>query len=195
MNETTPAQEATPVPQAGDGQAETTAQEQPKASVEWTPDTAAAEIKALRAENAKHRKAAQEADRLRQEAETTSMAEQGKYKELYEQQQAATATLEANLKARELDLLRQQVATAKHLPTTWAARLRGETLEELTADADEMLKDMPKPAAPGLDGRAGGSGHTGSTITDEEVQAFATRFGIDPQYVDRASVAKAYKTR
>jgi hypothetical protein len=76
MTDETPAQAATPDTQAVEGQQTVTEPEQPKAGTEWTPDAAAAEIKALRAENAKHRKAAQEADRLRQEAEASSLAEQ-----------------------------------------------------------------------------------------------------------------------
>jgi len=186
---TTPA--VTPEAQAVEGQElqPQTVPEQPK-STEWTSDSAAAEIKALRAENAKHRKAAQEADRLRQEAETAVMAEQGKYRELYEKAQAQAAKLEADLKDREMALLRQQVAISKRLPSPLADRLRGETLEELEADADAILQAIPKPAAPSLDGRAGGNGTASAAVTDEEIEQLAARWRVKPEHIDRAAAAK-----
>ena len=191
MTDTTPAPAATPEPQAGDGQ-ESQAQiapEQPKGT-EWTSDSAAAEIKALRAENAKHRKAAQEADRLRQEAETAVMAEQGKYRELYEKAQAQAAKLEADLKDREMALLRQQVAISKRLPPPLADRLRGETLEELEADADAILQAIPKPVAPSLDGRAGGNGGT-LQVDEVAIKEQAVRLGLDPEIYYKQAVANA----
>ncbi len=183
MTDETPAQAATPEPQAGDGQQiVATEPEQPKAGTEWTPDAAAAEIKALRAENAKHRRAAQEADRLRQEAEASSLAEQGKYKELWEKAQAQAAALETALKAQQIALLRQQVATAKKLPPPLADRLRGETLDELNADADELLQALPRPAAASLNG--GERGLAGGGLSTEDARQIAGRFNINPRYLE-----------
>jgi hypothetical protein len=171
-----------------------TAQEQPKTTpTEWTPESAAAEIKALRAEAAKYRKEREAAQKAGEDAEKQRLAEQGEYKKLYEDAQAKAAELTDAVKARDLALLRQQVAIAKRLPDALSDRLRGETREELEADADALLAVMPtKPTAPNLDGGAGGNRGV-APVTDEEVTAFAQRMGIDPRYVDRAALAKMAK--
>jgi hypothetical protein len=182
-------QEPTPETQAAEGQQ--TVQEQPKPTqTEWTPESAAAEIKALRAEAAKYRKEREAAQKEQEKAEQKRLAEQGEYKKLFEDAQAKAAELTEAVKARDLALLRQQVATAKRLPDALADRLRGETREELEADADALLAAVPmKPTAPSLDGGAGGNRGV-APVTDEEVAAFAQQMGYDPRYIDRAALAK-----
>jgi len=51
---------------------------------------------------------------------------------------------------REARLLRHEVAAAKGLPPKWAARLRGDTKDQLEKDADELLKEISP--TPGFDG-------------------------------------------
>lgn len=46
------------------------------------------------------------------------------------------------------EAMRLKVATAKSLPTELAARLRGDTEEELAADADTLLAVFPQPQQP-----------------------------------------------
>lgn len=58
-------------------------------------------------------------------------------------QRAAEA--EERAKAAELKAMRLQVAAEKGLTPRQASRLQGATLEELQADADEFLADLPNP--------------------------------------------------
>ena len=55
------------------------------------------------------------------------------------------ADAEARAKAAETRALRLQVAAEKGLTVKQAGRLSGETLEELQADADDFLADLPNP--------------------------------------------------
>jgi hypothetical protein len=62
------------------------------------------------------------------------------------------AAAEAERDALRLTSLRQKVALEKGLPATLADRLKGNTEEELAADADELLALVPvgaDPSAPG----------------------------------------------
>jgi hypothetical protein len=191
-------QAPTPEPQAGDGQQAVS--EQPQAqepATVWTPETAAAEIKALRAEAAKYRKEREAAVKAQADADAARLAEQGKYKELYEATQARLSEFEP-LKER-YDTVISQVQAANE------ARIKAipETMRSLVPEYDDPLKTaawldanstvFQKVPPPQLDGRAGGHGGGSVTVTDDEVQAFATRMGIPVEYVDRATLAKAYK--
>ncbi len=55
------------------------------------------------------------------------------------------AQLEKDNEGLRLDKLRSDVAIAKGLPPKLARRLTGSTKEELEADADDLLEDMPAP--------------------------------------------------
>lgn len=121
-------------------------------------------------------------------AQEQALAEQGKFKELYEAQQkraeaeaARAAELENRIKAQEIAMLRQRIATEKGLPVALAARLQGETPEEIAADADALLDALPRPTAAGLDGGARGAG---KGISANDAKAIANRFNIDPRYLE-----------
>ena len=60
---------------------------------------------------------------------------------------------------------------------------------KVAAWLDANAAVFSRPAPPPLDGRAGGNG-TPATVTDEEVRAYAARMRLDPEYVDRAKLAK-----
>lgn len=89
--------------------------------------------------------------------------------------------VEAQLKAAELKALRLEVATAKGLPQGLVDRLRGETREELEADAEVLAGLIPKtPAAQTPAGKpdklptspanpAGGGG-----LTREQIRGMST---------------------
>jgi hypothetical protein len=68
-----------------------------------------------------------------------------------EKAQARADKAEAEAKAIRIALLRRDAATKAKLPAELADRLKGETLEELEADAAELLKVMPKQVAPKLE--------------------------------------------
>lgn len=55
---------------------------------------------------------------------------------------------DAQLRARELELVRREVAEEKGIPARMARRLAGSTREEIEADADLFLKDMPEQPRP-----------------------------------------------
>lgn len=73
------------------------------------------------------------------------------------------AAAEARAKAAELRASRLEVAAAKGLSPTLAARLVGETREELESDADELMAQL-KPAGTGSGNGTGkqGEGKAGS---------------------------------
>lgn len=79
------------------------------------------------------------------------------------QQSSAQQTLEQRLAALEGDLTKEraekqrlQVASAKQLPDDLADRLRGETREELEADADRLLAYLKPKSGPGVPPPSGG---------------------------------------
>lgn len=81
-----------------------------------------------------------------------ALAEQGQYQTLFEAEKkraeaeaARAAELEGRIKAQEVSMLRQRIAVEKGLPVALAARLRGETEDEISTDADELLKAIPVP--------------------------------------------------
>lgn len=102
-------------------------------------------------------KAEQLAQKAREEAEAKALAEQGKYKELFEKQQADLQAAAARVKALELNTLRQDVAAKVGLPAAFVDRLRGETAEEIEADAKSILAAIPKPTAPNINSYSGGA--------------------------------------
>lgn len=134
-------------------------------------------LKAIEAEAAKAKKA-------QTDAETQALAEQGKYKELFEKQQADLAAAQADAKTAAAKLLQMKVAGATKLPAAFAELLKGETEEEMTAHAQTLLAAMPKAAAPNINDASGTGGAPGAGNLDEATkQRVADRFGVDPRYV------------
>jgi hypothetical protein len=192
----TPAQAASPEPQAGDGQQmEPEQQHSGQLATQWTPDAAAAEIKALRAEAARYRKEREQAVKAAEQQQAATLAEQGKYKDLYEQTSAKLA---------ELTPLQERMAALTETTTAANAR-RIEALpvamRSLVPEYDDPFKVaawldanaaiLGKSPLPSLDGRAGQGGQPAPVVvTDDEVAAFASKYGLRPQDVDRSLLAK-----
>lgn len=189
-----------PEPQAGEGQQTEPEQQEgtdPTPATQWTPESAAAEIKSLRAEAAKYRKERADALKAQEKADAERLAEQGKYKELYEALQAKAAEFEPLKERYDAVISQVQEANEKRIAAI------PEAMRSLVPDYNDPLKTsawldanaavFSKPAPAKLDGGAGGASNGAVTVTDEEVQAFATRMGIPVEHVDRASLAKAYK--
>lgn len=199
MSDTTPAQAANPEPQAGEGQQIEPEQAQSgQAGQQWTLDAALAEIGNLRKEAAKYRKERETAIKQAEADKAAQLAEQGKYRELYEQaaaklaevgplQERMAAITEATQAANE----KRIAAIPEHMRTLVPEY--GDPFQ-LAAWLDANAAVFAKPTPPPLDGRAGQGGQPAPVIaTDEEVKAYAARWGVDPQYVDRAIVAKLRK--
>lgn len=87
------------------------------------------------------------------EAKVSEFEQQGKSE--MERAIARAEQAERALAEAEAGRLRMQVAAEKGVPAQLAGRLTGSTLEEIQADADELLAAFPQqqPAAPAPSGR------------------------------------------
>jgi cobalamin biosynthesis Mg chelatase CobN len=144
-------------------------QEQPNPTPAEMVSISAAELAEIRSalkkangEAARYRKTAEQVEterKAKEEAEMTALEKANKRAE------------EAEARAARLERERLQVAAAKKagLPEELADRLKGETPEELEADAQAILSKLPKPPAapkpgPGiLPANPGTNGSTGET--------------------------------
>lgn len=118
-----------------------------------------------------------ERERAEMDDQTRLAAERDDWKKKYEEQAAVAA-------ARELELLRRDVAHDKGLPAGLARRLNGSNREELEADAVQFMGDLPTPLpqtprAPRPD-PSQGSGHEAkggrpTTVADAMREARAER--------------------
>lgn len=175
-------QEPTLDPQAGDGQQTVS---EPVANESLTPEQLREQLTQANGEAAATRKRLREAEKqlaaaakAQEDAATAQAAEQGRYQELYEQEKAAKAALEARVVQIERDGLRKDIAQAAGIPSLWE-RLQGETAEELTADA-QALAAMMQPPAPSGNGQRQAPPPTPSAqgtakLTEQERRARATR--------------------
>ena len=196
MTDATTTQAVNPEPQAGDGKQ--VEPEQPIAGEQaqpLTPEAMRAELEAARKEAARYRTQLRQQEKAASDAEAKRMAEEGKYKDLYESikpKAEAAAVLQERLDAITAQT---QAANARRIEAI------PENMRSLVPAYDDPLKVaewldanaaiLSKPAAPPLDGRAGGT--SAATVTDEDVIDFAVRMGIRPEHVDRATLAKALK--
>lgn len=149
-------------------------------------------VEKLRQEAAKYRTqlreleaAEEERQSEREAAEQKRLEEQQKFQELYEKEKAKREAAEAQRQALELTSLKRRVADEVGLPKALAERLQGETEEDITADAKALLKTLPRPDAPNLDGGAGkgGKGAGNNAPTWQEIQEQAAQFGVNARFL------------
>ena len=102
--------------------------------------------------------------------------EQANLSDLEKAQQAAKAATD-RLAEMEATSLRQKVAIEKGVPAKWVDRLRGDTEEELAADADQILADIQQsPTTPKPDLSQGSQGTPQpATAADKFAAAFEGR--------------------
>lgn len=176
---TTPTETVTTQPATGDGKIQT----EPAQPLR-TLETAEQRIKELNAENLRLRKQADAAAKAKTDAEAAVMAEQGKFKELY---QSIKPKADAHDALQErLDALMAQAQAANE------RRINAipEQMRTLVPEYDDPLKlaawldanaaVFSRPAPPPMDGRAGGNG--GGPLLDEAaIKAQAIRLGLDPE--------------
>jgi hypothetical protein len=124
------------------------------------------------------RKAADKAEKARQDAEAQVLKEQGKFQELYQKAQADLERLAAEKRSLELAALRRDVAAKFQLPDGLAKRLQGETTEELERDAQDLLAAIPKPAAPDINAGNAPARVNGNVYGGLSEKEFAARFGV-----------------
>ena len=193
MSDTTPAQAATPEAQAADGQQTEPEQTNSEHAQALSPEQLRAELDAARKEAASYRTKLRQTEKAKTDAETAAMAEQGKYKELYQSAKAKADAADALQERLDAITAQAQAANERRIAAI------PEHMRSLVPEYDDALKlaawldanaaVFSRPAPPPLDGRAGGNG-TPATVTDAEVLDFATRMRIDPAHVDRAKLAK-----
>ena len=185
---TTPTETATTQPATGDGKIQT----EPAQPLR-TLETAEQRIKELNAENLRLRKQADAAAKAKADAEAAVMAEQGKFKELYQSAKAKADAADALQERLDAITAQAQAANERRIAAI------PENMRSLVPEYDDALKlaawldanaaVFSRPAPPPMDGRAGGNG-TPATVTDAEVLDFANRMGVRPEHVDRSLLAK-----
>jgi predicted transposase YbfD/YdcC len=196
MTDTTTAPAATPEAQAADGQQMEPEQTNSEHAQALSPEQLRAELEAARKEAASYRTKLRQTEKAKTDAETAAMAEQGKYKELYEAVRA---------KADERDALQERLdAITAQAQAANERRIAAipDHMRSLVPEYDDALKlaawldanaaVFSRPTPPPLDGRAGGNG-TPATATEEEVREYAARWGLDARHIDRAQLAKVIK--
>lgn len=195
MTDPTPAPAATPEAQAADGIQ--TELEQPNSEhAPLSPEQLRAELESARKEAAKYRTELRQTQRAKTEAETAAMAEQGKYKELYQSVKAKADAADALQERLDAITAQAQAANERRIAAI------PDTMRSLVPEYDDPLKlaawldanaaVFSRPTPPPLDGRAGGNG-TPAMVTDDEVNEYAARWGLNPQHIDRAKLAKVAK--
>jgi len=155
-----PVQGETPA-KAGETPAETTATEP------FDLARAMATIDKLRSEN---RELSKVQKRLADMEAAAAAKQQAEMTEL-EKVKAKAAELETKLKQAELQRMRFEAAQKVGIPAQLAARLQGETPEELEADAKAILELLPKqptkPTTPTISPTNPGGAGTGETLEQQ----------------------------
>ena len=88
------------------------------------------------------------AAKAKADAERKAAEEQGEWKKLAEQYKSEAVAEQAARKAAEIAILRRDVAAKLNVPALLADRLRGETPEDIEADAKLLLAGLPKAGPP-----------------------------------------------
>jgi len=158
----------------------------PADNVQELPDWAKSLIGDLRTENAKHRTARKSADKAAEKAAEQAAEQQGQFKELYEKTKAELETAEAARQAAELATLKAKIGAELKLPAALVDRLRGETEDELKADAVVLLDAMPSPQVSGTDANSGVNGNAPTPQkSDDEIREMAARIGVSFEHLKK----------
>ena len=196
MSDTTPAPAATPEAQAADGQQ--TEQEQPNSEHAHapSPEQLRAELEAARKEAASYRTKLRQTEKQATDAEAKRLAEQGEYRTLYESVKAKADAADALQERLDAITAQAQAANERRIAAI------PEAMKSLVPEYDDPLKlaawldanaaVFSRPTPPPLDGRAGGNG-TPAVVTEDEVNEYAARWGLDARHIDRAQLAKVIK--
>jgi len=182
MSDTTavPVEQAAPVEQAN---VEPTGAE-PGKETEHGKTFTQAELDAIVTERLQRaqRKAAEAEAKARTDAERKAAEEQGEFKKLAESLRAELEQERAARKAAEIAGMRRDVAARQQLPAGLADRLRGETQEEIEADAELLLRALPKPAAPNINAGPATGGSKPNEFAGIDIDNLAARLGVSAKY-------------
>jgi hypothetical protein len=193
MSDTTTAQAATPEAQAADGQQMEPEQTNSEHAQALSPEQLRAELDAARKEAASYRTKLRQTEKQATDAEAKRLAEQGEYRTLYESVKAKADAADALQERLDAITAQAQAANERRIAAI------PEHMRSLVPEYDDALKlaawldanaaVFSRPAPPPLDGRAGGNG-TPAIVTEDEVNEYAARWGIDPRHIDRAKLAR-----
>lgn len=128
-------------------------------------------------------KAEEGAKRAAADAEAKALAEQGEFKKLYEKLQADLQERESKLAAMERQQAQATIAGKLGLPAALAARLQGNTPEEMEADARALLEALPKPTAPNINSVPGGNAPSDGQLAAADMAELAAIYGVNPKYL------------
>ena len=128
-------------------------------------------------------KAEAAAKKVADAAERKKLEEEGKYKEALEVETKKRQEAEEKARLLEVTAIKQRVASATGLPDGLAARLQGETEEDITADAKALMASLPSPALNNDGQRGVRDTKQVPQMSEEEINEFAARMGVDPKYV------------
>ena len=193
MSDTTPAPAATPEAQAADGQQMEPEQTNSEHAQALSPEQLRAELEAARKEAAGYRTKLRQTEKQATDAEAKRLAEQGEYRTLYESVKAKAARADALQERLDAITAQAQAANERRIAAI------PDAMKSLVPEYDDPLKVaawldanaavFSRPTPPPLDGRAGGNG-TAAIVTEDEVNEYAARWGIDPRHIDRAKLAR-----
>ena len=196
MSDTTTAPAATPEAQAADGQQMEPEQTNSEHAQALSPEQLRAELDAARKEAASYRTKLRQTEKQATDAEAKRLAEQGEYRTLYESVKAKADAADALQERLDAITAQAQAANERRIAAI------PDTMRSLVPEYDDALKlaawldanaaVFSRPTPPPLDGRAGGNG-TPAMVTDDEVNEYAARWGLNPQHIDRAKLAKVAK--
>ena len=125
-----------------------------------------------------------QAKKAAEAAEAKALAEQGEWKKLAEKAQADLAEAQRQATEAQQALLRREVGAKYNLPPTLVDRLRGDTPEELDADAQALLAALPKPAAPNINsGTGNGRVPTPGVMDEQAKRELAAVLNVNPKYL------------
>ena len=83
------------------------------------------------------------------------MAEQGKFEQLYKQTQTELEAERQRATAASLAVTRRDIAARLNVPAALADRLRGDTPEDIEADAKQLIASLPKQSTPSANAGSG----------------------------------------
>lgn len=128
------------------------------------------------------KKLAAQEQKQRETAEAERLKEQGKYEQLFQKAQAELEQERQRAKALEIAGIRRDVAARLQLPVGLVDRLRGDTEDEIEADAKALLAALPKPQAPNINAGDASAKGKPSILDGMDIDNLAARLGISAKY-------------
>ncbi|RLA03955.1 MAG: hypothetical protein DRQ45_01875 [Gammaproteobacteria bacterium] len=131
-------------------------------------------------------------EKSQKDAQAAALAEQGKYKELYEKQVTEAEKAQANLAQIKQESLQKEIAQTAGYPLMWD-RISGDTQEALEADMAKLVEAFPQLAAPNINGGTSSgqratAGGKGVERSDAERKRIAGMFNVPWEDVPKLEV-------